>query len=88
MAESESRNRILLREAGYAIRERDLVVPGIIALEMLKPVSFLLSQALLLIQPLFGWDGRGWLSGAGASLLENPVNIEALMNQIGSEKHP
>jgi len=82
MAISEKQSGKLLREAVSLIRAHSLNVPGMIALGTFGPLAFLFSQILLLLQPLFGWDGSGWLTGGGAALLEDPANVERLISLL------
>ncbi|NOZ05271.1 MAG: hypothetical protein GXP41_02810 [Chloroflexi bacterium] len=78
---SEQREK-LLRQAVGLIRVHSMDVPSMIMLGTVGPLAFFLSQMLLLVQPLFGWDGAGWLSGGGAALLEEPANVDRLLTQL------
>lgn len=61
-----------------------LEAPSLIVLGMFSPMAFFASQIMLLVQPLFGWDGNGWLTGGGADLLGEPATIDRLLSRLGT----
>lgn len=59
---------------------RNLVTPAVALLELLKPLSFLGSQLLWILEPLWGQNGAAY-----ARLLEDRANIERLLQAIESQ---
>jgi hypothetical protein len=70
-----------------SIAERNLVMPAILALELLKPLGFLGSQAWLLVEPLFGPRGRE-LGRQYATLLEDREAVERLICSLEGMRGP
>jgi len=69
----------LIRRAARWIVDHNLVAPAVVLLELLKPLSFLGSQCLWLVAPLWGQS-----SAAYARLLEDRANVERLLRAIES----
>jgi len=70
-----------------SIGQRGLTAPAVLLLELLKPLSFVCSQALLMIDPLVsplagGW-GRRW-----AWLLEDRQRIDGLIETLAAPRPP
>ena len=65
------------------IVQRGLTVPAIVLLELAKPLSFLCSQALLMIDPVLspfvGDTGRRWVW-----LLEDRDRIDGLLEALAT----
>ena len=70
-----------------AISRQGLGAPALLAVELLRPLGFLGSQALLMLSPLFAAGGRQRCLGI-AALLEDPDFIGFLVEalQSGSER--
>ena len=80
----EDDDGILDALASSVVRRR-LTTPAILLLELFKPVSFLGSQALLLLEPLFGPFG-GDSGRRYATLLEDRHNIERLLEKLENQR--
>ena len=82
MAEGEDD---LIETLASSITRRGLTTPAMVLLELVKPLSFLLSQALLvtdpLLSPLAGGMGRRW-----AWLLEDRLRIDGLLETLASHR--
>lgn len=77
----DEREALLNRIAG-AVTRRGLETPAIFALEMNRPVTFLASQALIVLGPLLGpLLGLERMQNA-ARLLREPGAVEALIQRI------
>jgi hypothetical protein len=72
----------LVSSVASRIRRYGMQAPAVLVLEMFRPLAFFGSQLLYLAQPLFGWGGNDWLSGGGAALLEDPENLNSLIERI------
>jgi hypothetical protein len=59
------------------IRARGLAAPAILLLEMGKPLAPIGSQALLVLQPVFGAGLEEW-----ATILEDPAAIEQILDGL------
>lgn len=72
----------LIEKIATNIHRRRLEVPAILFLEMHKPLSFFVSQTLIvtspLIAPLVGFDGVS----AASRLLESRENVELLIRRL------
>ena len=67
-----------------AVVARGLVTPAILVLELIKPISFLGSQFLLLLQPLLGpWSQE---TECYARLLEDRESVGRLLRRLDQEK--
>jgi len=77
----------LLSSVASRIRRYGMEAPAVLVLETFRPLAFFGSQLLYLVQPLFGWGGDEWLSGGGASLLEDPENLSSLIERIMQPEH-
>jgi hypothetical protein len=71
------------------ILARDLGAPALLFLEASKPLALIGSQMLLLCQPVLGYIGStlGWFDdhrvvAEYAELLEDPGNIERLLDRL------
>lgn len=77
----EEQQRILERFADW-VRDRRLIAPAIVFLEMCKPLNFIGSQLMLAIDPLV----RGVFTGSDyrkfALILERDDNVERLLHLI------
>jgi hypothetical protein len=68
------------------IQAKGLSAPAVLFLEASKPLSFIGSQVLLLLQPVLGHIGPtlGWFDDSHvvaeyAELLEDPANIDRIL---------
>ena len=79
---SEQERDELIEKIAQNIHRRGLDTPAILFLEMHKPLSFFVSQTLIvtspLIAPLVGFGGVS----AASRLLENRENVERLIRRI------
>jgi len=64
---------------------RQLTTPAVLLLEATKPVGFLISQALLLGEPLLGFLFGSDRIAAYADLLAEPDNVERLIGRLAAE---
>ncbi len=71
----------LVRRWARWILQRNLVAPAVVLLELCKPLSFLGSQLLWLLEPLWG---RG--AAVYARLFEDRANLERLLRAIASQE--
>jgi len=78
----ESRQAELIGQVAGALRRRGLTTPAILFLEANKPFSFVLSQLLLVAEPLLGFFVAPQRSRELAALLEDQTNIETLIQQL------
>lgn len=74
----EQRIEVLARQIG----RRRLALPALLLLEIAKPFSFLLSQGLLLCQPLLGYLVEEPLVAGYAELLADRRNLDHLMTRL------
>ena len=82
----EARGLDTVESLSRSIADRGWTAPAILALELLKPLGFLGSQAWLLAEPLFGRRDREILSRY-ATLLEDRSNIERLIRALEDGRH-
>lgn len=77
----EERDRLLARAAEVIVRRR-MEVPAVLALEMHRPLTFLGSQAMVVLTPalapLFGLENLQQL----AALLDDRANLDRLLDEI------
>jgi hypothetical protein len=77
----------LIRKWAGAIRRSKLTGVAVLALELLKPAGFVASQVLTiaepLLKPLIGQSSRDY-----ARFLENPTNIERLLETLEDRPEP
>ena len=66
------------RLAGWIVA-RGLESPAILLLEMTKPLAFVGSQALLVLQPLLGGALDEW-----ADMLEDPATVDQILDRLES----
>lgn len=65
---------------------RGLTMPAIVLLEMCRPVAFIGSQLLLLLDPLVSpWGGT--FARRYASLLEDPQQLDRLLELLENPRH-
>jgi hypothetical protein len=64
------------------IRRRRLALPALLLLEIARPFSFLLSQGLLLLQPLLGYLLEEPLIADYAELLADRGNMDRLVTRL------
>ncbi len=79
--DEEERRRFLERAAGTIVRRR-LTVPAVLTLESLQPLSFIGSQALLVLSPMLGLAFNPRDLQTLYRLLEERTGIERLLNLI------
>ncbi|MCX6367428.1 MAG: hypothetical protein NTX57_12045 [Armatimonadetes bacterium] len=78
----EAEREALLEKISTQVVKRGLSVPAIIALEMHRPMAFMLSQSLIALTPLFGpLVGLNRMQVFGR-LLAEPGGVEALIRRI------
>ena len=77
------REQMIGRLAGW-IAARGLESPAILFFELTKPLALLGSQALLVLQPLLGGAMWGGALSEWADLLEDPVAIDQILDQLES----
>jgi hypothetical protein len=78
---ADERDRILEQAAGQVVRRR-LEVPAVMFLEMNRPLSFLASQGLIVLTPLFGTIFGPERMMKLAQLMEDRSNIDRLLQRI------
>lgn len=79
---SDTERDDLLNRAADAVVRRRLEAPAVLFLELHRPLSFLSSQALIVVSPfLAGFFGAENVLRI-AKLLEDPRNVERLMDRI------
>jgi len=65
---------------------RGLTVPAIVLLEICRPVAFIGSQLLLLLDPLVSpWGGT--FARRYARLLEDPQQLDRLLELLENQRH-
>jgi hypothetical protein len=74
----EQRIEALARQIG----SRRLVLPALLLLEITRPFSFLVSQGLLLCQPLLGYFVKEPLVAGYAELLADRGNFDRLVARL------
>ncbi len=79
-----SRRDELIGAIAGRLRAWNLSSPAILLLHMHAPLSFLLSQLLLFAQPVTGFFAIEALTRDLAFLLEEPENIERLIERLES----
>ena len=73
-----------LAEAVARLKNQGLTAPAIIALEVLKPLGFVGSQLLLILDPLLSpLTGEG--TQRWADILEDRAHVERLLNLLKDE---
>jgi hypothetical protein len=78
----EAEREELLEKLATQVARRGLSVPAIVALEMHRPMAFMLSQTLIALTPLFGpLIGLNRMQTLGR-LLAEPGGVEALIRRI------
>ena len=84
MLSGQKSNEDLIRALAATLAQRGWRAPAMVLLEMLKPFSFIGSQAMLLFEPLLspllGGQARRY-----ATLLEERANIERLLEALEAE---
>ena len=76
----------LIQTLVASIAQRGLVTPAIVLLELLRPFTFVGSQALLLIQPLLG-PSATVSTRRYAELLEHPRHLDRLLGELEGQRH-
>jgi len=69
-----------------ALRRWGMVMPAILLLEAHKPFSFVMSQALLVAEPILGFVVGSNRSRQFAALLENGEDVEFLLQRLESNR--
>ena len=78
----EAEREALLERISTQVVKRGLSVPAILALEMHRPMAFMLSQSMIALTPLFGpLLGLERMQTFGRFLAE-PGGVEALIRRI------
>jgi len=72
---------VVLQTIASSIGQRGLVTPAVVLLEMVKPVSFLCSQALLLVDPVLS-PLTGGVGRRCSWLLEDRRRIDGLLEAL------
>jgi hypothetical protein len=76
------RRDVLIENLAHRIEALGLSAPAILLLEAHKPLSFLGSQALLILQPLLAFAFDTSTSAEYAALLEERSNVERLIRRL------
>lgn len=79
---SEERRDELLDTIAQRIRGMGLATSAILMLEAHKPLSFLGSQVILILQPLLGFAFDDQTTRAAVALLEDRANVERLISRL------
>ena len=79
---TEARRDELIETLAGRIEGMGLATPAILMLEANKPLSFLGSQALLVLQPLLGFAVGDTATEEYAALLEDRDNVERLILRL------
>ena len=79
---SPAEQREFLERAAHTIVKRRLTAPALLFLESLRPLSFIGSQALLVLRPLLGLALSGCSLQALLNLLEERQGVERLLELI------
>jgi hypothetical protein len=75
-------NQSILTRIAQKIVDRGLVTPAVFFLEMTKPISFIGSSAMVFFGPIITSFVRSETYYEFTELLEDPVNIEFLIDEI------
>ena len=84
---STERRDALIEALAQRIESMGLAAPAVLLLEAHKPLSFLGSQALLVLQPLLAFAFGASTSAEYAVLLEEPSNVERLIQRLERQEH-
>jgi len=79
---SAARRDELIEEAAQRIEALGLTAPAILLLEAHKPLGFLGSQALIVLQPLLGFAINVKTSQEYSALLEQSDSVELLIRRL------
>jgi hypothetical protein len=71
-----------IEELVRQIRHRKLTLPTLLLLELARPFSFLLSQGLLLCEPLLGYFVEEPTIAGYADLLGDKGNLDRLVSRL------
>ena len=82
----EGRRDALITELAAAIGRRRLTTPAILLLEANRPFSFIMSQLLLVAEPVLGLLFDAHRTHEYAQLLENRDNVELLLDQVEANR--
>jgi len=80
--DSTARRDELIEGVAQRIESMGLATPAILMLEAHKPLSFLGSQALLILQPILTFALDPQTSSDYATLLEDRQNVELLIQRL------
>ena len=80
----EHRIEALVRQIG----RRRLALPALLLLEITRPFSFLVSQGLLLFQPVLGYFVEEPLVAGYADLLADRGNLDRLIARLEETQSP
>lgn len=80
--DSTARRDELIEGVAQRIESMGLATPAILMLEAHKPLSFLGSQALLILQPILTFALDPQTSSDYAALLEDRQNVELLIQRL------
>lgn len=83
--EGQKGDNELIDALAASVAQRRMITPAILFLELLKPFSFLGSQALLLVEPLLG-ASTGRATRMWAGLLEDPDNVDRLLGALDEQR--
>lgn len=75
-------DRQFLIDLAAKIKAKKLNVPSIFFLEMMKPLSFISSQAMIFFGPIFSAFIKPVSYYRAAEILENRDNVEFLLKEI------
>lgn len=82
----EQEERAWIQNLASDLAGRKLTVPAIVLLEMCRPVAFIGSQLLLLLDPLVSPWGATF-ARRYASLLQDPQQLDTLLKLLENQRH-
>lgn len=83
---SRDRSEQLITQLAQRIGRWRLTLPAIMFLEVIRPLSFLASQGLLLCQPLVEFIHRGPQVAEYAGLMADRANVDRLVTLLERER--
>jgi len=73
---------LLIKLNGFIISKKNIHVPSIFFLEMMKPLSFISSQTMIFFGPIFSAFIKPDSYYRAAEIFENRDNVEFLLKEI------
>lgn len=74
----------LIAEIARRLKSRRLAAPAVLLLESHRPFGFVVSQAMLLFEPMVEWFLGPTSWHEYAAILEDPQGIEQLLEELES----